>query len=354
MSKRTSHGKSTRGKSSSSREPSAEDRVHEFGVFDNDTHQLNYNTLSICPIHSGSVIDWSFLDHGLDRSFFESINTDSFSGPQWINFFQINELVYGELVREFFASIEFESIACRYDHEHLGVTFRLGGEPKELSLLEFGWRVGLYSEEQSKENSTRSGLSRAVTVKAEHLLMEFWPTIGDGEFVVRRTSVKKVRDPRVRLAHRCIATTISSRKEYTQRITTIYLFYLYCIYGEGVVGNIPYWLARNLRDVLSVEPHAHTFKKKSLITMRIIMELDGGACYWPATRGVGEDDEARHGLWMDQKDSRWGQMETWMTRQDQRADWMYDHTTHQFQHLSTRDNLEPHLQIDPFQGREAD
>ncbi|GKB25420.1 hypothetical protein Tco_0864821 [Tanacetum coccineum] len=286
MSKRTSHGKSTRGKSSSSREPSAEDRVHE--------------------------------------SFFESINTDSFSGPQWINFFQINELVYGELVREFFASIEFESIACRYDHEHLGVTFRLGGEPRELSLLEFGWRVGLYSEEQSKENSTRSGLRRAVTVKAEHLLMEFWPTIGDEEFVVGRMSVKKVRDLRVRLAHRCIATTISGRKEYTQRITTIYLFYLYCIYGEGVVCNIPYWLVRylkgirerdlicggmfvtklaqsfglltrKLRDVLSVEPQAHTFKKKSLITIRIIMELDGGACYWPAIRGVGEDDEAEEG-----------------------------------------------------------
>ena len=33
---------------------------------------------------------------------------------------------------------------------------------------------------------------------------------------------------------------------------------------------------------------------------------------------------------------------------------MYDHTLRQMQHLSTRDQIEPHLQIDPFPGREQD
>ncbi|GJS35845.1 hypothetical protein Tco_0534227 [Tanacetum coccineum] len=32
---------------------------------------------------------------------------------------------------------------------------------------------------------------------------------------------------------------------------------------------------------------------------------------------------------------------------------MYEHTIRQFQQLSTRDNLEPHLQIDPFPGFKA-
>ncbi|GJZ32945.1 hypothetical protein Tco_0578381, partial [Tanacetum coccineum] len=31
-----------------------------------------------------------------------------------------------------------------YDPDHLGVRFRLGGEKKEISLLEVGWRIGLY------------------------------------------------------------------------------------------------------------------------------------------------------------------------------------------------------------------
>ncbi|GKB93245.1 hypothetical protein Tco_0979382 [Tanacetum coccineum] len=192
--------------------------------------------------------------------------------------------------------------------------------------------------------------------------MGFWPTIGDGEFVVGGMAVKKTRDPRVRLAHRCIATTILGREESTQRITAIYLFYLYCFFNEGVTCNIPYWLARYLRGVrdrdlicggmfatriarsfglltnamvnaLSVKPQVHVFKK----AMGVVMDLGRGTCCWPATRQVGEDDEAeeavgeeaggsadvyrnmsrgdwqaREGQWIDQQDGHWGQLDTWM------------------------------------------
>ncbi|GJY16475.1 hypothetical protein Tco_0386897 [Tanacetum coccineum] len=188
---------------------------------------MHHDTLVTHPIHSGNVIDWAFLaSHGLNVSFFESIYSDPFSGPQWANLFQINERVYRELVREFFASIEFESTACR-----------------------------------------------------------------DGEFFVGGTSMKEVRDPNVRLAHRCIATTISGRKDFTQSIIKIDLFYLYYIYAPWVVCNIPYWLTKYLKgmvDVLSVEPPVYIFKKKSLIVIGIVMELHGGACYWPALREAGK------------------------------------------------------------------
>ncbi|GJW55610.1 hypothetical protein Tco_0099695 [Tanacetum coccineum] len=147
-----------------------------------------------------------------------------------------------------------------YDSKHLGVKFSLGGEPREISLLELGWRVGLYTERKSRENVTLSGLSRAEMVKSTHLLMEFWPNIGDGGFNVGNMKVASIRDPRVKLAHWCIATTISGRKENTNRVIEIDLYYLYCIYMEGVVCNIPYWLAK--------------------------------ICVWPATRAVEEDDEA--------------------------------------------------------------
>nr|GEU83522.1 hypothetical protein [Tanacetum cinerariifolium] len=187
-------------------------------MFDNDTHQMHYNALMTPPIHSESVIDLAFLaGYGFDRSFFESINTDNFFGPN--------------------------------DPKHLGVKLRLRGKPRTMSLLEFGWRVGLYSQDQSRENSNISGLHREMMVKAEHLLMEFWPTIGNEEFVMGGTSVKEFRDLRVKLAHRCIATTISSRKESTQRIIEIDLFYLYCIYANKVVCNIPYWLDKYLKGL---------------------------------------------------------------------------------------------------------
>ncbi|GJX56492.1 hypothetical protein Tco_0286389 [Tanacetum coccineum] len=198
-----------------------------------------------------------------------------------------------------------EIFSTWYDPDHVGVSFRLGGESRIMSLLELGWRVSLYSEEQSRLASTRGGLRRGETVKAKLLLIGFWSSIGDEEFVVGGNTVKKVRDPRVRLAHHCIATTISGMTESTQRINAIDLFYLYCIYGEGVTCNIPYWLAWYLTgvrdkdlicggmfvtsiarsfgfltnamvDALSVEPRAHIFKKKSLISMRVMMDLGGG------------------------------------------------------------------------------
>ncbi|GKB59921.1 hypothetical protein Tco_0916107 [Tanacetum coccineum] len=85
------------------------------------------------------IIDWDFLAaRGLARELFDSVNTDAFTGPQWENLFQISELVYHELVWEFFASFEFDFTSCRYDPAHVGVSFRLGGETRTMSLLELG------------------------------------------------------------------------------------------------------------------------------------------------------------------------------------------------------------------------
>ncbi|GKD52951.1 retrotransposon ORF1, partial [Tanacetum coccineum] len=130
----------------------------------------------------------------------------------------------------------------RYDPLHKGVAFRLGGVEREMSLLDFGWRVGLYSERESRDVATLSGLRNAETVNSTRLTHMFWPTIGDGGYNVRNTKAKSIRNPRIKLAHRCITMTITGRKETTNRVTEIDLFYLYCIFGEGVVCNIPYWL----------------------------------------------------------------------------------------------------------------
>ncbi|GJS36530.1 hypothetical protein Tco_0534912 [Tanacetum coccineum] len=146
-----------------------------------------------------------------------------------------------------------------YDPEHVGISFRLGGKSRLFSLLEFGRRVGLYSEDQALENGTRIGLRNAVTVKAEHLLMEFWPTIRDGVFIVgARVSIRE--DDEVEEAPE-----------------------------EGAGGSSDAYRDMSRRD-------------------------------W----------QARQGLWMDQMDGRWGQLETWMTRQDEHTNWVYNHIVCQF------------------------
>ncbi|GJY27967.1 hypothetical protein Tco_0403734 [Tanacetum coccineum] len=144
------------------------------------------------PIHSGDVIDWEFLSRqNLDQALFNSISIDPFSGPQWGNHFRVNEPIYRELVREFFASFEFNASPCR---------------------------VGLYSERQSRENATLSGLRNGDT---------------------------GVRDKNL-------------------------------IYGGMLVTRIARsfgLLTNELRDALSIEPLPHVFKKKSLIAMGVNMEL---------------------------------------------------------------------------------
>ncbi|GJT81441.1 hypothetical protein Tco_1055783 [Tanacetum coccineum] len=283
---------------------------------------------------------------GLAQPFFNFINTDTFSRPQWVNLFQINEPIFRDLVRKFFALIEFDVSPFRFN--------------------------------------------------------------------VGNTKAKFIRNLRIKLAHRCIMMTITSRKETTNRVTEIDLFYLYCIFGERVVCNISYWLAKYLKSiraksvifegmfmtriarsfglltneivrVLNCEPPLHVYRKTSLVKIGVIMELHEGECCWPATRdvveeGEGEDEEGdgeggnegvggsadiyrnmsqgdwqvRQARWMDQQDEHRGRIGAWIGHQDKRAHWMYNHTVRQFQNLSTRDNLNPHLQIDPFTGYEAD
>nr|GFA14906.1 hypothetical protein [Tanacetum cinerariifolium] len=107
---------------------------------------MHHDALTRRHIHSRDIIDWEFLaSQGLYQAFFESINKDPFSGPQWVNLFQINENVYQELVREFFASFEFDASPCRYDPNHLGGKcdskwVKKGHDGKGKSLV-----VGIYA-----------------------------------------------------------------------------------------------------------------------------------------------------------------------------------------------------------------
>ncbi|GJT39316.1 hypothetical protein Tco_0939181 [Tanacetum coccineum] len=139
--------------------------------------------------------------------------------------------------------------AVSYDPLHKGVTFRLGGVEREMSLLKFGWRVGLYFERESRNVATLSGLRKAETVNSIRETHSIWHSIGDGMFNVGNTKAQSIMDPRIKLAHRCITMTITGTKETTNRVTVIDLFYLYCIFGEGVVCNIPYWLAKYLKGI---------------------------------------------------------------------------------------------------------
>nr|GEW70026.1 hypothetical protein [Tanacetum cinerariifolium] len=81
------------------------------------------------------------------------------------------------------------------------------------------WRDGGKSRErESKDVATLTGLRRAETVSSTHLTHLFWPSIGDDGFNVGNIKAKSIRDPRIKLSHRSITMTITSRKETTNRL----------------------------------------------------------------------------------------------------------------------------------------
>ncbi|GJU10371.1 hypothetical protein Tco_1132767 [Tanacetum coccineum] len=130
---------------------------------------MNYNALVNHAIHSETIIDRSLLaDNGLVGGYFESMHSNLFSGQQWANLFQNNELVYCDLVCEFFATFEFRATTCRNSPRLDGIKFRLCGEHRSLSLVELRWRVGLYFEAQAGEVGTEIALQNALKVKEEH------------------------------------------------------------------------------------------------------------------------------------------------------------------------------------------
>ncbi|GKB29407.1 hypothetical protein Tco_0868808 [Tanacetum coccineum] len=185
----------------------------------------------------------------------------------------------------------------RYDPLHKGVKFRLGGVEREMHLLELGLRVGLYSERESRDVSTLSGLRNAETVNATHFIHLFWPTIGDGGYNVGNTKAKSIRNPRIKLAHRCITMTITGRKKPPIVSLKLTCSISIASLGKGLfITRSLGFLTNELVSVLNREPLLHVYRKTLLIKMRVIMELQEGKCCWPATRevageGGGNDEE---------------------------------------------------------------
>ncbi|GJY92652.1 hypothetical protein Tco_0508434 [Tanacetum coccineum] len=129
----------------------------------------------------------------------------------------------------------------------------------------YGYGNSSLKERESREVATLSGLRNAETVNATYFTHLFEPTIGDGGYNVGNTKGKSIRNPRIKLTHRCITMTITGRKETTNRVTEINL------------GMFVTKIARSL----------------GLLTNEL------GECCWPATRGVaregGGDDEEGNG-----------------------------------------------------------
>lgn len=176
MSKRS---RSHKGQSSNTQSENYANTIHSWDFFDNDRANSCHTYLLNQTIDQGVVLDCAFMQENnfFDR-FLESFQTDNFTVPQWERLFHLREPVYRELVYEFYATYTMGVGMCRNDVSANGIEFRLGGEKRKCSVVELGWRVGLYGHAESEENVFWHRLSNGMTTKLDMRCMDFWPTIG--------------------------------------------------------------------------------------------------------------------------------------------------------------------------------
>ena len=128
------------------------------------------------------------------------------------------------------------------------LVFRLGGEYRECSLVEFSRRMGLYEAHETITHEFILFLRDATQVYADGVSgPEFWSNIATGVFNSGVSPESSIKSPIHRLIHHLITFSIH-HKRHGDKVTKSNLFFLWCILQPGVCCNIPYFLARYLAD----------------------------------------------------------------------------------------------------------
>ena len=154
-------------------------------------------------------------------------------------------------------------------------------------------------------------LAQGETMRNDLRCAMFWPTIGNGVYI-STTVASQIRDPRVRLVHRCITYTLSGRHSSHHHVTSADLFYLYTIYSAEAFCNIPFWVANFLNSgvveregdriyggmlvtrlarsygilgheimrYLGSDSACRVVKVRSLKQMEVVMEMEDGTFIW--------------------------------------------------------------------------
>ncbi|KAL8223951.1 hypothetical protein R6Q57_019426 [Mikania cordata] len=121
----------------------------------------------------------------------------------------INRPQYHELLMEFFASYSFSFPSQNVYQKHFGLTFRLGGRWRRLSVAQFTTRISLYTEGEL-DTEVFDGLH---DFEDEIEKAMFWAEVAEGVYDPRRAKDTKIRDPLHRLIHRILVSQEELRTE---------------------------------------------------------------------------------------------------------------------------------------------
>lgn len=228
---------------------------HEWIRFDNvDVATRNeYNEVLLelrnKPIEVARILNWDDLSDNLAQNLriklaqvYEN-NGYRIESMAWERLFGMRAPIFEELCREFFSTYRFNHRCRDFADPHM-LSFRLGGVPRHISLIEFAIRMGLYTEEQASSPIFGEYLGGCVNLPTRDFDVNgSWEAIGEGEFRSSSTHAARIRSPLLKLIQKLLAYSVMHRSNGRDKLKTNELWLLTQIMEEETRVNVPYLLA---------------------------------------------------------------------------------------------------------------
>ncbi|PPR85320.1 hypothetical protein GOBAR_AA35371 [Gossypium barbadense] len=236
-----------------------------------------YQILRARPLGVGRYIDCATLEQiQLADAIRALLTTDP-----WGLFFEIVEPTYLEFTLELCSTFHLQTVKTNFDD--LGtVQFYLGGLVRQLSVLEFGIALGLYTEEFMDDND--------LDTLHHHIHYSPWKCWRDlvAASATYNLSCSKASalPPSLRYLHAILAHTLTGRRESTSVVTTHDSYFLWSM-ANGHVIDLAYFIAfairhpteRHRRGVISIGPYvtrlAQHFRLLNIVAQSFSFTLIG-------------------------------------------------------------------------------
>ncbi|KAI3516639.1 hypothetical protein L1887_15562 [Cichorium endivia] len=165
------------------------------------------------------------------------------------NVVNMSEPIYREVFLQFLASYHFDHQPVGMDTEEM-VQFRLGNHNRSCSLREFGFRIGLYTEEES-EAPGFDLFHRRANYDADDSFSpaDYWSTISSTRYHENTVRKGLMHLPSHRMLHRLITTMIWPRAD-KERVTPRELHLMWCVTRMLQTCNMPYFIADYFKQIM--------------------------------------------------------------------------------------------------------
>ncbi|GKC54726.1 hypothetical protein Tco_1077471 [Tanacetum coccineum] len=146
-------------------------------------------------------------------------NEEIFTSVAWIRAFNIKQPIYAELCNEFYSTYKFDEVC---DDDELQskkiIKFRLGGSAHNLTLLEFGRRLGLYHADELEDDGFDVYFQGGLLSDDQFNVQDYWLSISIEENLgLSRSHASTIKNLILRVIHKMITYDLC------QRTTRLYM-----------------------------------------------------------------------------------------------------------------------------------